>query len=140
MELGKELAEKVDDPVELTEQEQNLAEELEAKTRQTFDPETRTYNDQNRRVTDLQECARVTLPRPLPTNQEAFIQIRRDVHSRIYDQYRQEFCNKNGDQKTNLTEMEEKGLKMLKKRVKEKEIIIMKTDKTGKFCVIDREK
>ena len=28
----------------------------------------------------------------------------------------------------------------MKKRVKDKEIIILKTDKTGKFCVMDREK
>ena len=90
----------MDDQVELTEKEEQEAEELEAKTRQTYDPGTRTYNDQNRRVTDTQECSRVTLPRPLPTKHEAFIEIRREVHSRVYNEYRQEYCNKKGEQIT----------------------------------------
>ena len=42
----------------MTEEEEEIAEQLEAKTRQTFEPETRIYDDQNRRVADLQECAR----------------------------------------------------------------------------------
>ena len=134
MEIGKELEERVEDPVEMTEEEEETAEQLEAKTLQTFDPETRTYDDQNRRVTDLQECARVTLPRPLPTKHEAFIEIRRDVHAKIYNQYRQEFCNKNGEQKSNLTEQEQRGLKKLQKRIQEDNLIIIKTNKSGKFC------
>jgi hypothetical protein len=87
MELGKELEEKLEDKdkVEMTEQEQELSELLEAQTRQTFDPETRTYDDRKRRVTDLKECSRVTLPRPLPERQEAFLEVRRAVHTRIYD-------------------------------------------------------
>ena len=66
MELGKELEERLDDKdtVEMTEPEQEQAELIEAKTRQTFDPEARTYDDRKRRVTDLKECSRVTLPRP----------------------------------------------------------------------------
>ena len=67
------------------------------------------------------------------------METRRRSHMAMFNTYREQNCSKFGDQKTNLTEMEEKGLKMLKKRVKEKEIIVMKTDKTGKFIVIDRE-
>ena len=48
MEIGKELEERVEDPVEMTEEEEEIAEQLEAKTRQTFDHATRTYDDQNR--------------------------------------------------------------------------------------------
>ena len=80
-------------------------------------------------MTDLQECARVTLLRPLPTKHEAFIEIRRDMHAKIYNQYRQEFCNKNGEQKSNLSEQEQRGLKKLQKRIQEDNLIIMKTDK-----------
>ena len=57
----------------------------------------------------------------------------------MYNNYRTEHCNKRGEQKSNLTEEEEKGLKELQKRIKEKEIVILKTDKTGKFCVMGRE-
>ena len=63
-----------------------------------------------------------------------------ETRRRSPNNYREEHCNKWGDQKSNLTEEEEKGLKILKKRVKDKEIIILKTAKTGKFCVMDREK
>ena len=35
----------------------------------------------------------------------------------------------------NLTEEEKEGLKSLQKRIKEKEIIILKTDKSGKMVV-----
>ena len=85
MEIGKELGERVEGQPDMSEEEVKKIEEMEAKTRITFDPETKEYNDQNRRVTDLQECSRVTLPRPLPTKHEAFIEIRRDVHERIFD-------------------------------------------------------
>ena len=43
--------------------------------------------------------------------------------------------HKNGEQPTNLTESQQIGLKSLKKRVKEAQIIILKTDKSGKLCV-----
>ena len=39
--------------------------ELESKGRQIYDPITNTYDDRKRRVTDLAECSRVTLPKPL---------------------------------------------------------------------------
>jgi hypothetical protein len=134
MEINKELQEMVEDPIEMTEQEQKIAAELEAKTGQTYDPVSRCYNDQNRRVTDLQECARVTLPKPLPTKHEALIEIRRNVHNKIYNEYRQEFCNKNGEQKSNFTEQESRGLNKLQKRIKKDSLVILKTDKYCKFA------
>ena len=62
MELGKELEETQEDepPRIISAQEQEELDQLEARKRQIFDPETRTYDDRNRRVTDLQECSRVT--------------------------------------------------------------------------------
>ena len=47
--------------------------------------------------------------------------------------YKQEFCNKNGDQKPNMTTQESEGLKKLQKRTAEDGLVIMKTDKSGKF-------
>ena len=71
------------------------------------------------------------MPRPLPERQEAYIEIRRGVHSKIYEEYRQEFCNKKGDQKPNLTEQEQRGLKKLQIR--------MKNDKSSKFAATNME-
>ena len=41
--------------------------------------------------------------------------------------------------KGNLSEEEKDGLRSLQKRLREKEIIILKTDKSGKMCVTTRE-
>ena len=116
------------------------SEEQDARSRMIYDPETVTYNDHNRRVTDLQECSRVTLPKPLPIQEEAKVEIRREMHNRIYSQYIKEFCNENGDQKTNLSEDETRGIKKLKKRVEEGGGVVMKTDKSGKMCISTKEK
>ena len=109
--------------------------EIEAKSRQVFDPVEKIFDDRKRRVTDLKECNRITLPKPLPANEEAKIEIRRDVHKRIYEKYRAENCNRFGDQKSNLSKAEMEGLKSLEKRIKKREIIVIKTDKSSRFAV-----
>ena len=105
-----------------------------------YDPETLTYNDHNRRVTDLQECTRVTMPKPLPVQEEAKIELRRELHERIYEEYRKEFCTDRGDQKTNLREDEIRGIKKLRTRVQEGKSVVMKTDKSGKMCISTKER
>ena len=52
-------------------------EKLEAEARQIYDPKRRIYDDRKRRVTVLKECARVTLPKPADTRNEALIKMRR---------------------------------------------------------------
>ena len=56
---------------EMEDREEERNEEEEAKKRQTFDPINKVYDDRKRRVTDLQECSRVTLPKPLLVTDEA---------------------------------------------------------------------
>ena len=58
---------------------------------------------------------------------EAQIENRREIHERVYQQYRAEVCNRRGEQESNLGEEERKGLKSLIKRTKDGEIIVMKT-------------
>ena len=108
-------------------------------TRQIYDTKARRFDDRKRRVTDLKECARVTLPRPLDTKHEALIERRRGTNERIYSEYRKEECNQKGNVRGNLTEEEKDGLKSLQKRMKNQEIVILKTDKSGKMCVVTRE-
>ena len=81
--------------------------------------ETLIYNDQNMRLTDLEECSGVILPKPLPIQEEAKIELRREMHDKIYTQYIKEFCNDKGDQKTNRSDEEIRGIKKIKKRVDE---------------------
>ena len=55
-------------------------------------------------------------------------------------QYKREKCNRDGEQVTNLSEEEQRGLKSLMKKIKEDKILIMKTDKSGKLAVTTKEK
>ena len=43
-----------------------------------------------------------------------------------------------GNQKSNLTESEKRGLKSLVKRVSEGEITVIQTDKSSKLCIMNR--
>ena len=126
--------------IEKAEIEKEKSDEEAAKCRQVFDPINNTFDQRKRRVTDLVECSRVVLPKPLGVNREAQIENRRQVHEKIYQDYRKEFCKKNGDQVENLTASEKKGLESLKKRIKKEEILVIKTDKSGKLSVTNREK
>ena len=114
-------------------------ERFEAETRQVYNPRKRVYDDRKRRATDLKECARVTLPKPMDTKNEALIEMRRGTNEKIYNKYTEEVCNKKGEVKGNLTEEEKDGLKRLQKRIKEKEVVILKTDKSGKMCLVTTE-
>ena len=148
MELRDEEEEKEELNAELTEpiirteedkEKEDKMKELEAKTRQIFDPIEGTYDDRNRRATDLVECSRVTLPKPLNITREAQIEMRRELHNKVYQEYREEFCNSKGEQKIEISEEEKKGLESLKKRIEKEEILVIKTDKSGKLSVTDRE-
>ena len=86
------------------------------------------------------ECARVTLPRPLSTVREAEIEMRREIHDKIYQEYRKEFCNDKGEQESNLSQEESRGMKSIMKRMKKENLIIMRTDKSGKLCATTEEK
>jgi hypothetical protein len=124
------------------ERDEDLEEKMEAeeaKSRQVFDPIEKTFDYRKKRVTDLTENSRVTLPKPLPISEEAGMETRRKAHMAKFNTYKEENCNQWGDQDTNLTEDESRGLKSLQKRIKNKEILILKTDKTGKLAVADRE-
>ena len=128
-----------DGGIEEDEEFEEEMEKIEAMSRQIYDTKERRYDDRNRCATDLMECGRVTLPKPLETKDEALIEMRREINDKKYEGYRQEHCNKKGEVQGNLSEEEIEGLRSLQKRMKKQEIIIMKTDKSGKLCVASRE-
>ena len=122
-----------------TTEEKRESEKLDSEGRMIFDPKSRTFDYRKRRVTDLKECARVTLPKPLTPEEESKIEVRKRTQKEIYEKYRTKNTNHKGEQKSNLTKKEKEGLDSLQKRIKEDEIIIMKTDKSGKFVVTTPE-
>ena len=124
------------------EEERRREEEEEmrdAQARQVFDPEKNSYDERKFRVTDMSECTRITLPKPLRVKREAEIEMRRDVHGRVSRSYRRDNCDTDGNQESNLTEQERRGLRSLGKRKSKGEIIIIQTDKSSKLCIMTRE-
>ena len=85
MELRDEDEEVEENEKKQEEKEQQRMEE-EAKMRQVYDPLDKRYDEGKRRVTDLEECSRVTLPKPLSVKRETEIEMRREAHNRVYQE------------------------------------------------------
>ena len=94
----------------------------------------------NRRTTDVKDNARVIFPRALDLETEASLQMLRIEAMGVFRDYMQEKCDSRGRQKSNLNTSEKRGLKSLKKRVEEGEVVVMTTDKTSNFAVLGRER
>ena len=92
-----------------------------------------------KRATDCKHNTNIRLPGPRCGKTEQEIEFRRVAWGRIYDDFRNELTDEEGVQESNLTLGEVKGLKKLKKRVQDGEIIIVKTDKSGKFAIMSLE-
>jgi hypothetical protein len=127
MTINKEVEEKLDEEDEGLGQEgeddtegEEEQEKIEAEARQVYNPRRRIFDDRKRRATDLKECARVTLPRPMETKNEAIIEMRRGTNEQIYNTYTEEVCNQKGEVKGNLSEEEKDGLRRLQKRIKKR--------------------
>ena len=118
--IGRENEEKVVDASgnlieeDISEEEEEKLIEIEAKSRQIFDPLTKSFDYRKKKVTDMKENARVTLPRPLGPLDEASIEIRREVQLKIMREHREKFCTEKGAQPSNLSKAEASGLKSLK--------------------------
>ena len=120
---------------------QSGTEEMEEDTARgelVFDPETRTYDARKMKVTNLRENTRITLPRPLNPIHEAMIEVRRKEYNRVFDEYRGKESKKR-KRVSNLTEEESKGVKSLKSRIEKDEIVVLKTDKSSKLTVMNKE-
>ena len=109
--LLKEEEEKLDsddeDDHKMTEEDdqasKELQEEIEAKSRQYYDPEKKLFNYGRKEQ----------LTRPVSTENEAGIEIRRKSFRRVVANFRREECNHKMDQKPKLTKSEANGLKSL---------------------------
>ena len=120
---------------DFTEEERKEDERMEAQNRIIFNPKERTFDNRRRRVTDLKQCSRVTLPKPLSAEDESKIEVRKRIQKEIYEKYRQNNTNARGEQRSNLTAAERKGLRSLQSRINKDELIVMKTDKSSKFVI-----
>ena len=111
--------------------------EIEAKT--VFNEEENTIDYGKKRATDCKHNTCVKLPGPKSTKVEEGIEFRRMSWKKIYRDFRGEFTDEKGVQESNLTDEESRGLEKLKKRVKAGELVVVRTDKSGKFSIMSIE-
>ena len=111
----------------------------EAKARMVYDPENKVYDERKLRVTDLAECSRIFLPKPLEVNQEAQLEMRREIHTKVCENFRKEKCDEKGRQERTLSNEELRGLRKLEKRKQDGEVVVIMTDKSSKLCIMKRE-
>ena len=131
--LGSEVCRSIEEEAE---EEEDI---LDAERRTIFDWRTRTMNFGRRRATDCKGNSRVFFPRKARTvEEEMSLQTLRDMLMVTFRKYVDEKCGKEGKQCRNLSKVQEAGLKSLKKRVKEGEVMIVPTDKSGSLAVMSR--
>ena len=123
----------------------------EARLRQVYDPIGKTFDYSKKRVTDLQECAEIILPKPGDDRIECELEMIRDIMIDEFNSYKtkieKDLMKRNKTQKeiernqewSNLSKKEKKGLVKLQKRIRNDEIAILKTDKSGKLAAISKD-
>ena len=70
---------------------------------------------------------------PPHTHEEAKLQVKNDSYRECIRNYMKDNFSQGGEQESNLTAQEIRGLKSLKKRKNDGEIVITITDKSNKF-------
>ena len=111
----------------------------------------KVFKYSKRRVTDLPENNRVTLPKETTPKIENELGMLREIVMREFHKLKGELEEDEKRRKVpvekrknqegrNLTKQQREGLKKLKKRIGDKEVIVLKTDKSGKITLADREK
>ena len=128
-----------------TEEDMNLRPEYmkreeaieEVNKTKVYDFDSKYASFSNMRVTSMKTCRRVTIPEPLPEQEEAHIQT---VITAVEGAINREAArNKSMRIKpSTLTKSEALGLKTLKKRTKKGESAIVATDKSGRLAVLDK--
>ena len=103
-------------------------------TRQAYDAERKILNFTGTRATDSITNTHVYLPKAAPIKKETMIHMKMDRIMEVSREY-----VKNNKQGSTLTKDEKDGLKSLNKRVKDNEIVIVETDKSGKFSVMNQD-
>ena len=102
-----------------------------------YDNKEKRFSYAKKRVTNTKGNSRVNFPREGASYEdESILEMVRMELMGVYKSYYKKNCNEWGTQKSNLNEAERRGLKSLRKRVKENEIVIIPTDKSGRFAVM----
>ena len=128
-------------PEEETERKrmEKAIEEAELNAKTVFNEDDGSLDYGRKRATDCKHNTYVKLPKPKSVRVERDIEFRRLTWRKLYRDFRDSYSDEDGVQESNLTEMEARGLKKLQKRVREGELIVVKTDKSGRFALMSIE-
>ena len=128
-----------------TEEDMNLRPEYmkreeaieEVNKTKVYDFDSKYASFSNMRVTSMKTCRRVTIPEPLPEQEEAQIQT---VITAVEGAINREAARNKAMRikPSTLTRSEALGLKTLKKRTKKGDSAIVATDKSGRLAVLDK--
>ena len=97
--------------------------------------ERKRINYSRVRATQIPTNPRLILPKPTTLRQESAMAETKQRMLEKVDEYVKNRCDEKGYPQSNLTKDEKNGLKEIKKRIEEKEVVVFKTDKSGKLCV-----
>ena len=132
--LGKKECVKIDEEAQ---EERDI---IEAEKRSIYDWKTRTLSYSRRRATDVKGNSRVIFPsKARSLEEESALQTLRLELSTVFRGYAEEHCDKEGKQELNLTKSQRDGLKSLKKRMKDGELVVIPTDKSGNLAVMSQD-
>ena len=88
------------------------------------------------RATDIPTVARLCPPRPSSLKKEKVLDsVKNKLLETVSDYQRQHCDNKGKINNQNISKSEEKAIKDMKERIRNKEIVVFTTDKSGRFAV-----
>ena len=77
---------------------------------------------------------------PMDNSREAEAKVKGEQFQSAFKQFKHSNCTEKGDQPSNLTICQQQGLKKISKRIKDRELVELQTDKTDKLVAVSLEK
>ena len=104
-----------------------------------FDDCNKVFNMGRKRVTDYRKNSCVILARAQTANEESKLEVLRMELQEEHKRWAAKNCDCKGDQAMNLSVEEVRGLKSIRARIKSGELVVLLTDKSGRFSVMIME-
>ena len=99
-----------------------------------LDLRTKTLNYGRIIATNLPTCQSLKMPKKSDFDTEMNMSVIKQKMMEATKHYEKKFCNNAGYPESNLTKEERDGIKEIKEKVKNKELFVKGTDKSGRLC------
>ena len=141
--LNDDETEEGEEEIPLSDEEQReservaaLAEEMAAESRTPYDDKERTFDLRKQKVTDYKKNSRVIFPRAQSAENESKLEVLRVELQNEHDEWVKTHCDCKSKQLPNLTKDEIAGLKSIRLRLVNGELVVLPTDKSGRFALM----